>query len=258
MLAIAVALVLGQVPAEKLAPVTDVNQLKPGQSTVIAEIDTEKVQGDPIGLAWSADGVIYLRVLSGKDRARHYQIATRPKLSVAQSDGAPEWAAKYWIWKSATAAPGDDTLKMEVEQRSDRTRMLNTPGGGGLAGTASAAMVGGGGGEGVSEGLALQAANNSVTSAIVTLHFKGQVVGEWTNEVPRLGMRFGWAPAGVGLLAYTDAEGQLLVIDREGRKLAIPGATKALLPAWSLDGTQLLYLQKKSRTEYAITLVTLR
>jgi hypothetical protein len=257
MFAVWLAILLSQVPLDKPAAVADVRQLTVAQPKVIAEIDTVKVEGDPIGLAWNADGVIYLRVIHGKDAPRHYQIATKPSLSVGQSDGLPAWAATYWNWKSATVAPGDPALKIDVEQHEERKATVNTPSGGALAGMSAAALTGDSGGEGMSTSIAMAAANNSVVNGIVTLRFKGQVVGEWTNEVPRLGMRIGWAPAPMGVLAYTDAEGHLWLIDRGGHKTTVPGVNKALLPAWSLDGKQLLFLQKKGRTEYQLTVVKL-
>jgi hypothetical protein len=256
MFAILIAALLGQAAATPQAPapapVPDVRQLAPSAPKVVAEIDTVKVQGTPVGLAWSADGTIYLRVTQGKDQARHYQIATAPSLSVGQSDGAPVWAANYWNWKSGTAAPGDPTLKIDIEQHSERVRSVNTSSGGALAGMSSAALPGSGGGEGVSEGVAIAAANSAVTSAVVTMRFKGQVVGEWTNELPQPGMRYGWAPAPMSVLAYVDAEGRLALIDREGHKVLVPGATKAILPAWSMDGKQVIFLQKKSQTLYLL------
>jgi len=88
---------------------------------------------------------------------------------------------------------------------------------------------------------------------IVTLRFKGQVVGEWTDEVPAPGARLGWAPAPMAMLAYVDADGRLFLLDGEGRKAPVPGVAHALLPAWSPDGKRLWSLQKKSRTVYLLT-----
>ncbi len=244
--------------ASALVPVPDVHQLTPAQPTAIAEIDTNKVQGSPVGLAWNTDGTIYLRVTQGKDKTRHYQIATEPAISVGQSEGAPEWAATYWTWKSATLGPGDPTLKLDVEQRLDKTRAVNTSSGAALAGMSSAALPGGGGGEGISEGVVIGAANASVAANIVTLRFKGQVVGEWVNENPQPGMRLGWAPAPMALLAYTDAEGRLLISDREGRHVVIPGTKNVILPAWSMDGKRILFLQKKTGTLYTLMVVAVR
>jgi hypothetical protein len=259
MLATLLAALVVQAAGVPPAPVPDVRQLTVTTPTVLAEIDTVKVQGTPVGLAWNADGTLYLRVTQGKGKTRHYQIATVPALAVGQSDQAPVWAATYWTWKSGTVAPGDPTLKIEVEQRSERTRSINVPGGGGLAG-ANAGVYNGDatGGEGMGASEAAFAAFSGVMSGIVTMRFKGHVVGEWTNEVPQPGMRYGWAPAPMGVLAGVDASTRLILIDREGRTLAIPGASKVILPAWSTDGRQIVYLQKKTSTLYELMVARIR
>ena len=258
MLSMFVVAALVQAAVSVLAPVADVRQLSPSTPIAIAEIDTVKVQGTPVGLAWNTDGTIYLRVTQGKDKTRHYQIATVPALSVGQSDQTPEWAAAYWNWKAATVAPGDPTLKIDVEKRVDRTRVVGGNSGGELAGSSAGALVGGGGGEGMSQGSAINAANTMAPNNVVTLRFKGQVLGEWTNETPQPGMRMGWAPAPMGLLAYVDIEGRLNLADREGRRVPVPGGTNASLPAWSMDGKQLVYLKKVNATLYVLMTTTVR
>jgi hypothetical protein len=257
MLAIALAVVFGQMVAAEVAPATDLRLLKPSPSRILAEIDTVAVQGEPVGLAWKADGTIYLRVTQGKDRTRHYLIAMEPAVSVGQTDGAPAWAASYWTSKSAIAAPGDPLLRIDIEQRAERATSVNTPAGGDLAGMSSGALPMEGG-EGVSASVVVAAANNSVVNGVVTLRFKGQVIGEWTNEIPQMGMRFGWAPAPMGMLAYVDQGGRLFLIDREGRKAQVPGVAKAILPAWSADGKRILCLQRKSRTVFLLTETSLQ
>lgn len=257
MLSILLAVLLAQATTGQPASVTDVRSLKPSQPAILAELDAATISGDPVGLACRADGMLYLRVGAGKAPAHHYLIATRPRLSIGQADGLPAWAADYWTWKSGIVAPKDPALKIDVEQRAERSRSVNTPSGGDLAGMASPVMAGGGG-EGVSLGLAMAAANSSILSGIVTLRFKGHVVSEWTNEVPLLGVRFGWAPAPMGMLAYADEEGRLFIVDREGRTVRVPGATHALLPAWSPDGRRLLWLQKKSRNVYLLAEASLQ
>ncbi len=257
MLAILLGVLAGQVVASQPAPVTDVRQLRLSAPAVLAEIDTATIQGDPVGLVCAADGTIYLRVGADKNKTRHYLIATRPAVSIGQSDGVPVWAADAWAAKTGLVAPGDSSLRIDVEQRTERTRTVNSVSGGDIAGTSSPVVPSAGGGDsGVSTGVAMAAANNSIVNGVVTLRFKGQVLGEWTNEVPRLGMRFGWAPAPMGLLAYVDEEGRLFLLDREGRKAAVAGVGKALLPAWSPDGKRLLCLQKKGRSVYLLTEVS--
>jgi hypothetical protein len=259
MFALIAAIVIGQATAQAPPPVPDARQLRVAPPKVLAEVDTVKVQGSPVGLAWNADGTLYLRVTQGKGKTRHYQIATVPALSVGQTDQAPAWAATYWTWKSGTVAPGDPTLKIEVEQRSERTKSINVPGAGGLAGMNAGAYNGDDTvGEGVGASEAAFAAFSAVQSGIVTMRFKGQVVGEWTNEPPQPGMQYGWAPAPMGVLAYVDVNKRLALVGRDGHKVLVPGATNVLLPAWSDDGTRIVYLQKKSAHLYLLMIAGLR
>jgi len=261
MLGFLLAALIGQAPVGKPAPVPDVTRLSFAGPTAIAEIDASRVQGDPVGLAWNTDGTIYLRVTQGKDKTRHYLIQTVPAVSVAQCDEVPAWAAAYWTWKSSASAPEDPTFKLDVEQRQERRNVTNVSSGSGLAGNASGLPPTGGGdrgGESMSQSVAAAAALNSMMVSIVTMRYRGQVVGEWVGSPPQPGVRFGWAPAPMGLLAYTDAGRRLVVIDRAGKTLRVPGATDALLPAWSLDGTRLVYLQQKNAQTYVLMVAALQ
>lgn len=264
MFAMMVAIAIGQAAAQAQPPVTDARQLRTAAPRALAKIETTRAQGTPVGLAWRSDGVLYLRVTRGKDKdgkdgVRHYQIATAPTISVGQTDGAPQWAASYWIWKSSLTAPGDPALKIDVEQRKERQRSINTPGAAGLAGINSSGYVGDGGDIGGSASEAAFAASSGQMAGIVTLRFKGEVVGEWTNEIPALGVQFGWAPAPMGMLAYADGEKrQLAILDREGHKLTVPDTSNVLLPAWSPDGSRLVFLEKKSAEIYQLMVVDLR
>ena len=264
MFAILVAVVLGQAAVNAPAPVTDVRRLQVSPPKVLAEIDSVKVEGTPIGLAWRTDGALYLRVTQGKDkdgkeRVRHYQFTTQPALSVGQTDGTPQWAASYWIWKSSVAAPGDPALKIDVEQRKTRETTINTPGGAAIAGINTSGYIGDTGGQGISPSEVAAAAFTGSTVGTVTMRFKGQVVGEWKNEYPQPGMRFGWAPAPMGVLAYAEADKRrLALLDSKGHKVVIPGTSDVLLPAWSTDGTRVAYLQKKSEQLYLLMVVDIR
>ena len=151
-------------------------------------------------------------------------------------------------------APGDPSLRLDVEQRTEQrsTRAAGAE----LAGM-SGGVLPGGGGEGETLAGAIDAANRSVKNQTVTLRLKGKVVAEWSNEVPQPGMRFGWAPSPMAMLAFVDAQGRVVLIDREGRTTRLPGVSKALLPAWSTDGKQVLCLQKKSGGLYLLTVTSL-
>jgi hypothetical protein len=253
MRAVLLAILMGQTAASQPPPGTgSAPRLTVAPPKVLVEIDTGKVGGEPVGLAWNADGTVYLRVAQGKDQARHYLIATSPSVSVGQSDGVPEWAAAYWARKSGLVAPDEPNLAITVESRQEKLKSVNTPSGGSLAGTASAALPGGSGGEGVSQGVAVMAATTASMATVVTMRLHNQVVAEWMNENPQPGVRLGWAPAPMGVLAYVDAETRLVLIDRQGRKVTVPGSSKVLLPGWSVDGSQVIYLQKSGSKAYQL------
>ena len=60
------------------------------------------------------------------------------------------------------------------------------------------------------------------------------------------------APASVGLVAYTDKGGKVMVMDQGGKTKEVGGTSDALLPAWSDDGTKLAFLKKDGRKKFAV------
>jgi len=254
------ALLVGQsaVPVPPPSPVPDVRQLTISTPRVVAEIDTARAGGDPIGIAWSKDGTIYLRVVQDKGRVRHYQIVTTPELSIGQSDGVPEWAATYWNWKSAASAPDDPAFKLNIEQGKRSAASVNA--GGELAGVGSTAALAASGdvGGGTSEASAIIAASSRSTVAYVSVKWKDQVVGEWIDQQPQLGLKLAWAPAPMAVLAYVTSDGKLGLIDRAGHVMAVAGTRDAVLPAWSIDGQRISYLQKKSPKLYVLMVADVR
>ena len=257
-------ILLGQAAPTTPAPAVDVTRLLVSAPRLVAEIDTAKVQGDPVGLAWNTDGTLYLRASQadrwGNERARHYLIATSALPSVLKAtDGVPAWAASYWVMKSQLSSPGNPALKVDVESRTQTARTTNTANAGDLAGMSSAALPpttgGDKGGGGSPQSTAVDAAMKGIQSRITTMRVKGQVVGEWENVLPQPGMRFGWAPAGIDAIAYVNSNKRLSLLDRAGHTLEVAGTANVLLPAWSSDGKQIAYLQKKDKKKYALMMV---
>jgi Tol biopolymer transport system component len=70
------------------------------------------------------------------------------------------------------------------------------------------------------------------------------------------GLTFGWSPKGVGLIAFADTSGKLSLMDRTGAVRRIDSTKAVTLPAWSMDGTKLAYLEKTARTTYALVIAT--
>jgi hypothetical protein len=239
------AMLLG-LAAPQSASVPNLESVTIARPAVLAEIDTAKAGGDPVGLAWSTGGTIYLRI-QGKEKTRLYVLVTSPSISVSQYDEMPEWAGTYWTWKSGLTAPGDSSLTIEVEQHRERVKSANVVSAGDIAGMSTVLPDSGGGGEGVPVSVAVAAANSSVMADVITMRLKGQVVAEWINEKPLPGMRFGWSPAPAQVLAYVDDKGRLALIDSRARKASVPNTANVLLPAWSTDGKELVFLQRQTR-----------
>ena len=63
---------------------------------------------------------------------------------------------------------------------------------------------------------------------------------------------FSWGPAFSGAIAYTNRDGQLMLLDEKRHKQTVAGAKDALLPAWSMDGARLAWVQKSGRKKYTL------
>lgn len=239
-LAMAVAATVAAVDASKLtfsAPAT------------VAEIDVGKLKGDLMKLAWSPDGAqLYLLTVefdgSGNPKkVRHYVMGLDGK-NPKGVNAEPPWAAAYWTWKSAQAAPELPAFRIDVEQGQKRITSTSIPRGGDLA----RGGVSGSAGTSVDEGM--EAGLGFHTAQVYTLRLKGEVVGEFINTVAVPGLTFGWGPAGSGLMAFADADGHLIVMDDQGRKQEIKDTKDAQLPAWTDDGKRLAYVQKTGRKTF--------
>ena len=229
----------------------DASKLTFSSPTTIVEIDTGKLKGDLMRLAWSPDGgQLYLLAVerdgSGNPKSvRHYVMGLDGK-NPTGVNAEPPWAAAYWTWKSAQSAPEQPALRIEVEQGQKRITSTSIPRGGDLA----RGGVTGAAGTSVTEGT--DAAIGFHTAHVYTLTLKGEVVGEFINAPAVPGLTFGWGPAGTGLMAFADKDGKLIVMDDQGRKQAIKDTKDAQLPAWTDDGKRLAYVQKTGRKTFDV------
>ena len=227
----------------------DASSLSFSQATEIVSLDMGKLKGEPTRLAWSPDGSQFylqtseIKVSSRTDR--HYVIAAGKQPQAVNA--LPDWAGTYWAWKSAQAAPAAPAFKIEVVGPETRTvRAIAAPMGGDLArgGTAT--------GEGTSMTDATAAAAQSQTVSVISLRLAGETIGEFVNGPLVPGLTFGWAPKDLGVIAYTNKDGKVVVMDQQGRKKEVPNTSDARLPAWSDDGTKLAYLKKDGRRNYKL------
>ncbi len=144
--------------------------------------------------------------------------------------------------------PGQPDLKIEVASRNDTNQITSTN----LHD--KAAGVGSRSGTGVTEDLA----NSNVGAAQVrTLVLKGEVIGEYVNAPLVPGLTFGWSPERLHAVAYVPHSHHLMLMDvASGAKQEVAATSDVLLPAWSPDGAQIVFLEKSGRKTFALKRIT--
>jgi Tol biopolymer transport system component len=66
-------------------------------------------------------------------------------------------------------------------------------------------------------------------------------------------MTFGWSPEPLHAVAYVPHSGRLMLMDvLSGAKQEVPATSNVLLPAWSPDGSRIVFLQKTGRKTFAL------
>jgi hypothetical protein len=231
--------------AQRMAMPVDVSKLIVGAPAMVTELDLGKLKGELRQVGWSADDTqLYVQTADGEPQSpklRHYIVpiaggAPKPL------DAQPDWAAAYWSFKSDRTAPGVPALVIDVERKSEKTKIgtgSGRPGATGAGGLGDIAVD-------------LEKTTEGQHQDVVRLTLLGETVGEFVNERPIPGLMFGWGPRGTGVVAYTSREGQLKLLDQEARVRTVQGAKDALLPAWSNDGTRLAWVQKSGRKKYVL------
>ncbi len=248
--ALAVVAVLQAAP-----PPTDAARVALEAPQTVVALDTGKIKGEPVMLAWSPDGTELYLQSADRDRfgavksSRHYVVSIDGK-SMKGVDQPPAWVQKYWTWKSAQVSPGAPSFKIDVDQRQETVRSTSVPRGGELA--RGGVDTGGRGGEmGTASTDAASAAYQGQTVTVYTLKLRGETLGEWRNEAISPGLTFGWAPAPMKMIAFAKRDGgPITLLDDQGHKQELAGTKEAVLPAWSDDGARLAWLEKRDRKHY--------
>ena len=215
--------------------------------TTLVDLDLGKLKGTPTCLAWSPDaGEFYLQTVDDGAKMRHYIV--RLGSSPQSTDGEPVWAASYWNWKSARTVPGHSDIVIEVATRNDTNQITS------MNLHDKAAAVGDRNGTGAPRDLM----NANVGAAQVrTLLLKGEVIGEYVNAPLVPGLTFGWSPEPLQAVAYVAHNHRLMLMDVvSGAKQEISTTSDVLLPAWSPDGSQIVFLQKTGRKAFALMRVS--
>jgi Tol biopolymer transport system component len=225
----------------------------------ISTIDTGKLKGEPTELAWSPDGTQLFLQTSERDTTG---MIKNPRLFVmAAADGkpqpvdaAPDWVTDYWTWKSNKYAPGSKTLAVEVKEDQRQAVATASPMGGALAKGGTSGDPGGGG-TSVEEASSHAAQMQKIHVFLLTLN--GENVGEFVNQQFLPGYTFGWSPKSLAMLAYRNQSGKLGIMSVEGgRKQQIDATKDVILPAWSLDGSKIAFLQRAGKTKFDLYVVT--
>ena len=216
----------------------------------VAELDIGKLKGEPAKLAWSPDATqFYFQTVemkrNGARTERHF-IVDAATGAVKNADAMPQWAAAYWQWKSHKAAPGAPTFEIQLSEEQKTVRATAAPMGGDLARGGTSAS------DGTTVIDATSAASQSQQVRVITLRLKGETIGEFVNGPLVPGLTFGWSPAALGVIAFTDKDGKVIVMDQTGARKEVPSTSDAVLPAWSDDGTKLAFLKKDGRRKYAL------
>ncbi len=232
--------------AQTPATAIDAATVKVGPPVTVSELDLGKLKGELTRVAWSTDGSeLYIQTIDGDppSEKQHHYLVPAAGGALRSIDSQPEWADEYWRAKSDRASPTDPSLMIDVKRTSEVLKF-----GTGSAGAAEGGDRAGGG--------TVMSPNNidreaqSQKQRVVRLVVLDEVVSEFVEQPPVPGLMFGWAPEGMGAIAYTDREGRLMLLDLRRHRQTISGVKDALLPAWSPDGGRLAYVRKTGRKKY--------
>ena len=220
--------------------------LTPSAPTLVVSLQGGQFKGNPSQLTWSPDSTtLCVQTLEGNSpplKARFYLIPVQEH-AFRGADVAPEWASAYWQFKSARNPPGQPELQIEVEQLHKSagvpTQSLSDKAKLGMRDNAVAAQ-------------------NEAGNVVFVLKLKGEVVGEYVNQPLVPGMTFGWSPATLHAMAYAKPDGHLSLLDLNAAPTELAGTKDAILPAWSPDGNQIVYLQKKGRHDYDVMSISIK
>jgi len=219
--------------------------------SLVTTIDTGKLKGEPTQLAWSADAShLFLQTSERDERgmvARHrYYLLSIADAKIKSVDAPPDWASDYWTWKSNQFAPGSKTFGLDIKQGEQKLSATSSPMGGDLA------RGGVDTGTGSSAGDIAAARAQTQSQNVFTVMFKGEAVGEFVGTQFLPGYTFGWSPKELGMIAYANRTGHLAVMDEQGKKQQVDSTKNVLLPAWSLDGSKIAFLQRAGKNKYEL------
>ena len=234
------------------APAFDSSKATLSTPKVVAEIDSGKLKGEMARLAWGDDGQFFVRSVERdifqNERGKNYVLT--PAGAMQQVKDEPAWAALYWSWKAGLTAPGSPEVRLDVERREQNKTATGSSGQDfGSGGTPNPNR------SDPSSNQIAKDVSSMQKIVTVTVRFRGETIYEVQNGTVAPGSSFSWAPAPKQALVFVNGKRRLVVIDRNGKTLEVPGTGDALLPAWSPDGTKIAFLQRMEKKRYALTVV---
>ena len=237
------AVALMQAPLAKSAQIS-----APAQ---VGTIDAGKLKGEPTQLAWSPDGTkLFLqtseRDVRGMVKSHRFYVMSASEGKPEPIDAPPPWVTEYWAWKSNKFAPGSNTFGIDVREEQRSATATASPMGGALA---KGSLSGDPGGGTTAEEAGMRAAQTQ-THHVFSLTSKGETVGEFINQQFLPGYTFGWSPAALGMMAYANPAGRLALMDQQGQRQQIDATKNVILPAWSNDGSKIVFLQKSGKNKF--------
>jgi hypothetical protein len=228
----------------------DVSALKVGRPVAVVELDLGKLKGDLRQVSWSPDtSRLYIQTAEGNPQSpklRHYWVALDGG-AVLGFDAQPDWAQEYWSFKSDRFAPGIGSLVIDVEQKIETIKAGTGP-----AGALDRTSDPRGGNNQMDPENIAKATDQYQKANVVRLKLLDEPISEFVNERPIPGLMFGWGPEKSGAIAYTDRDGHLILFDQQKHKQTVAGVKDALLPAWTVDGARLAWVQKSGRRKYTL------
>jgi hypothetical protein len=230
-------MVLGGVLASA-APFLTVSEPRP-----LTDIDMGRLKGVPTQLTWSPnEGEYYLQTIDN-GTIRHYTFRAGADAQAIPAE--PEWALSYWNWKSSRNVPGHLDMLIAVTTRNEKASIPNQSLSQKATSMSNGAMA--------MEGAATEAIAGENGTQTRTLVLNGDAIGEFKNAPLVPGQTFGWSPESLHAVAYVTHDKQLSLLDVISRdKHLIAGSSDVTLPAWSLDGKAIVYLEKSSRKKYTV------
>lgn len=233
-------------------PPIQIARLKLSQPSKIAELDMDKLKGQPSRLAWAADAAqLYVQTMEGNfgqrgQKLHHYAIGVADG-SHQELQAEPAWASEYWTAKSGQTSPDGPPFRIDLKSEIRTEKAVSTPMGGDLARGGTSVATGAGAGD------AASAAYNQQSVPVNTMLLSGAIIGQFVNSVIVPGLTFGWGPKGSRMIAFAEPKsGRVFVMDERGEKLDVPGSKEAILPAWSADGTRIAWLQRDGKKKFTL------